>query len=121
LTSRVVWSRILLGIGLAMMLVGAIDPLEGSFIILPGVGVAAIGALAQKSRLVKLLCWAFAFVAFGVAAMVIFSAWGGLGGKSGHSMWWAVFILPYPVGWIMGLLAAARTLIESCRTRAAQV
>jgi hypothetical protein len=28
---------------------------------------------------------------------------GGIGGKSGHSMWWGVLILPYLIGWSMGI------------------
>jgi hypothetical protein len=28
---------------------------------------------------------------------------GGIGGKSGHSIWWGVLILPYLVGWSMGI------------------
>jgi hypothetical protein len=28
-------------------------------------------------------------------------------------MWWALTILPYPVGWVMGLVGAIRRLIES--------
>src|SRR5690348_1161522 len=121
MNARLVACRILLVIGLVAMVVGAIDPLEGSFIILAGVGAAAFGAFIQGSRHTRLLYWAVSLVTFGVAAMVAFSGWGGLGGNSGHSMWWAVFILPYPVGWLIGLVGAVRTLIESCRIRMARV
>jgi hypothetical protein len=38
--------------------------------------------------------------------MFALSAVGGIGGKSGHSMWWGVLILHYPVGWLMALLGA---------------
>ena len=31
------------------------------------------------------------------------SALGGFGGNSGHSNWWAVLILPYLIGWLMGI------------------
>ena len=54
-------------LGLAAML--AIDPLEGSFIVLPGVARVAVGASVGKSRYVGLLCWSVVLVAFGVAAM----------------------------------------------------
>ena len=108
-------SRLLMVIGLIGMLVGAVDPLEGSFLILPSVGLVAVGAFLGKSRYLQLLGWSFALVLFGVAAMVIFTWWGGLGGKSGHSIWWAIFIVPYPVGWIAGLIGAALSLAESWR------
>jgi hypothetical protein len=102
------------------MLVGAIDPLEGSFIILPGVGLVAVGALVGQSRHGTLLWWSLGLVAFGVAAMVVFTWWGGLGGNSGHSAWWAVIIVPYPVGWLMGLVGGTRSLIESWNKRTLQ-
>jgi hypothetical protein len=111
------WSRLLIIVGLAGMLGGAIDPLEGSFIILPCVGLAALGAVIGKSRQRMLLCFSFVLVALGVAAMVVLSWLGGIGGNSGNSMWWGVFILPYPVGWFMGLIGAALALIVSWKRR----
>jgi hypothetical protein len=95
------------------MLIGAIDPLEGSLIILPGTGIVALGAFLGKSRHRTLIYRAFILVAVGVGAMVVISMFGGLGGKTGHSMWWGLFILPYPAGWIMGLAGAILRLIES--------
>jgi len=49
------WSRILVIVGLVAMLIGAIDPLEGSLVILPGTGMVALGALLGNSRHRKLL------------------------------------------------------------------
>ena len=109
---RTLWSLILVVVGLLVMLVGAIDPLEGSFVILPGSGLVAFGALLGKSRYRILLCWAFVLIAAGVGAMVVFTAMGGIGGNSGRSLGWGLFILPYPVGWIMGLVGAILRLIE---------
>ena len=37
------WSRILIPVGGLAMLVGAIDPMEGSLLILPGSGLVALG------------------------------------------------------------------------------
>ncbi|MCX5634558.1 MAG: hypothetical protein NTW55_01765 [Planctomycetota bacterium] len=105
-------SFILVIVGLLAMLVGAIDPLEGSFIILPGSGIATLGAFLGKSRHRILLYWAFVLIAAGVGAMVVLSVLGGIGGSSGRSMWWALFILPYPVGWFMGLVGIILRLIE---------
>jgi hypothetical protein len=99
------------------MLLGAIDPLEGSFVILPSVGVVAIGAWLGESRHRKLLTWSLGLVALGVAAMVVLSWLGGIGGTSGRSMWWGILILPYPVGWLIGLIGAALALIESWKYR----
>jgi hypothetical protein len=105
-------SRILLIVGLAAMVIGAIDPLEGSVVILAGTGLAWFGARRARSRHLALLLWSFILVAVGVAAMFALSAIGGFGGSSGRSNWWALVLLPYPVGWIMGLVGASRSLRE---------
>jgi len=106
------WSRILVIMGLVGMVIGALDPLEGSFIILPGTGLVALGALFGKSRHRVLLYWSFILVAVGVGALWGLSALGGLGGDSGRSNWWALVLLPYPVGWIVGLIGAILRLRE---------
>jgi hypothetical protein len=113
MVARTFWSHILVAGGLLTMLVGAIDPLEGAFVILPGSGVVALGAMLGRSRYRTLLSWAFVLIAVGIGAMVLFTALGGIGGRSGRSMWWGLFILPYPVGWIMGLVGAILRLNES--------
>lgn len=100
--------------GLVAMLIGVMDPLEGSFIILPGSGLLALGAFIGKSRYRALLCGAFILVAFGVGAMVVTSMLGGIGGNTRHSMWWSLVLLPYPAGWIAGLVGGILRLIESC-------
>jgi uncharacterized membrane protein len=51
-------------------------------------------------------------MAVGVGAMVALSVAGGIGGKSGHSMWWGVLILPYPVGWLMALVGGVIALVR---------
>ena len=40
------------------------------------------------------------------------SALGGVGGTSGRSIWWILLCLPYPIGWVLGLVGAARKLRE---------
>jgi hypothetical protein len=106
------WSRILVIMGLIAMVIGAIDPLEGSLVILPGTGLVALGALLGSSRHRILLYWSFFLVAVGVGALWGLSALGGFGGNSGRSNWWGLVLLPYPVGWVMGLVGAIRRLRE---------
>ena len=114
MNSRMLWSRILKVVGGIAMLVGTLDPLEGSLLILPGSGMVALGIyLGGKGRRTVLYwTWAFILIAVGVAALFGLSAIGGIGGKSGHSMWWGVLILPYPVGWLMALAGGAAGLVR---------
>ena len=112
------WPRILLIAGFVCMLVGAVDPLEGSLLILPGAGMVGLGAFLGTSRYHKLLCWAVVLVAAGVGALWVLSAFGGIRlheGDTGHSMAWGVFLLPYPAGWILGVIGAVLALAESFR------
>jgi hypothetical protein len=51
-----------------------------------------------------------ALIAVGVAALFGLSAIGGFGGPSGRSMWWGLLLLPYPIGWVIGLLGAVQCL-----------
>lgn len=113
MNERKKWSRILVIVGLLAMVTGAIDPLEGSLVILPGTALVTLGAWLGNSRHRRLLVWALALVALGVGAMWGLSACGGVGGSSGHAWWWVLVLLPYPAGWILGLVGAWRRLREA--------
>lgn len=87
------------------MLAGAIDPLEGSILILAGSGLTALGTLLGKEerRIVIYRISVFVLIAFGVGAMWGLSIAGGIGGSTGNSNWWGILLLPYLIGWYMGL------------------
>jgi len=87
------------------MLVGAIDPIEGSLLILPGSGLVALGTFLEQGerRLITYRVWVFVLIAIGVGASWGLTMAGGIGGSNGVSPWWAVLILPYPIGWSMGI------------------
>ena len=99
-------------VGLAAMLIGSLDPLEGSVLIAPGLGLAALAAFLGRTKRRKLVYASAAMVAVGVAAMFVLSAYGGVGGRHGQPWWWAVTMLPYPVGWISGWVGAILTTVE---------
>lgn len=88
------------------MLVGTLDPLEGSVVILIGSGLVALGTFLGNTnhRLRVYWIWVFLLISFGVGVMFGVSAIGGFGGTTGRSMWWAILVLPYPVGWVMGVI-----------------
>ena len=111
--ARRLWSNILVIVGFVGILIGAIDPLEGSLVILPAIGLVAVGMFLAASRYRVLLYWACFLAAFGVAALFIISAFGGMGGRSGHSMWWGLFILPYPVAWVMAITGSILRFVET--------
>ena len=104
------WSRVLMVAGVAGMLIGAIDPLEGSIIILPGSALVALGAFLGKSRYRIVCYWSLILVAVGVVELWVLSGFGGIGGSRERSVWWGLVVLPYPVGWILGL---AGVILES--------
>jgi hypothetical protein len=91
--------------GFIAMLVGAVDPLEGSVLIAVGSGLVALGAFLahDERRLVVYRASVFVLIAAGVAAMWGLTAAGGFGGASGRSMWWGVLLLPYLAGWVMAV------------------
>ena len=102
------------------MLLGTLDPLEGSVLILVGSGLVATGMhLGGKDRrAVVYWVWASILIAIGVGALFGLSAVGGIGGKSGHSMWWGILLLPYPVGWLMALAGGVTGLVRFLRPKA---
>ncbi|MCL4789520.1 MAG: hypothetical protein KJ070_22470 [Verrucomicrobia bacterium] len=111
---RTLWARILVTLGGIAMLLGTVDPLEGSLLILPGSGLVALGMWLGKRerRTLVYWMWVFILIAVGVGAMFVPSAFGGIGGRSGHSMWWGIFILPYPAGWLMALVGGIAGLVR---------
>jgi hypothetical protein len=114
MNSRMLWSRILRGVGGIAMAVGTLDPMEGSLLILPGSALVALGMFVggKDRRTLRYWFWAFVLVAVGVGALFGLSAVGGIGGRSGHSMWWGLLILPYPAGLLMALAGGVAGLVR---------
>ena len=104
-------SRWLVIVGLVLMVTGVLDPLEGSVVILVGSGLAALGAFQTGTRY-RLPVAAMVLIATGVAALFGMSALGGVGGNTGRSIWWLLLCLPYPIGWVLGLVGATKKLRE---------
>ena len=119
MNASTLWSRILKVVGCVAMLLGTLDPLEGSVLILPGSGLLALGMYLSGSDHRTVLYWTLAFIliAVGVGAMFALSAVGGIGGKSGHSMWWGVLVLPYPAGWLMAVAGGVAGLVRFFKNR----
>jgi hypothetical protein len=101
-------ARPLSWIAVALLLAGALDPMEGSVVIASGAVLAAWLAVGVASRQRRLLLWGAGLTVAGVAALWVLSALGGIGGTTGRSMWWVITCLPYPVGWVLCLLGGFR-------------
>ena len=100
-------SRTLVMIGLVLMLVGGLDPLEGSLAILVGSGLAALGAYLGHSPRRAVLAAAMVLVALGIAGMIVLSLLGGIGGRSELSPWWGILLVPYVAGLILDVAGIA--------------
>ncbi|HEX5131826.1 MAG TPA: hypothetical protein VFX92_04990 [Candidatus Krumholzibacteria bacterium] len=109
------WARIFILAGLVIMILGALDPLEGSLLVAPGVALAALGAFLGKTRHRLELYRAFVLVVLGVGALWGLSVAGGFGGDTGRSLWWGLLILPYPLGWVLGMIGAVRGIMDFFR------
>jgi hypothetical protein len=106
------WSRPILWLGTAAVVLGALDPLEGSLVIAAGAVALIVAAHLGRLRARQWLHWGGALTALGVAALWAMSAVGGLGPSTGRSYWWALVLVPYPVGWLLSLSGAIRSLHE---------
>ena len=121
MNSQMLWSRILKVVGGIAMLLGTLDPLEGSLLILPGSGMVAVAMYlgGKDRRTVLYWAWVFGLIAVGVGALFGLSVAGGIGGKGGHSVWWGVLLLPYLAGWLMELAGGVAGLVRFCKGRQA--
>ena len=113
------WSRICFWLGLIAFLGGALDPLEGVCVILAGSVLLLASARLPHGGLRHPRRWALVsiLIATGTAAMLVLSAAGGIGGNTGRSWAWGILILPYPVGWLLGLGTLAAHALARPRRR----
>ncbi len=94
------WLQVINIIGVIALIIGAIDPLEGSIAIVFGSALVAFSRYLERSDYYKLFIISFIAIAIGVSFMFYFSSLGGFGGNSNLSSWWGLLILPYPLGWL---------------------
>lgn len=99
-------------VGIAALLVGALDPMEGSVVITTGAALLAWHAYLMTNRAKVLYLMAAAMVAFGVISLWGLSAIGGFGGTSGVSVWWGLLIIPYPSGWLLMMVLLVSNLLN---------
>ncbi len=101
---KVNWMRVLYIAGVAGLIIGAIDPLEGSVVIAAGSILLALSTYLTRDRHWKFFLGFCLAVIFGIAFMFYLSSLGGFGGTSTLSWWWGTLILPYPLGWLASIV-----------------
>jgi hypothetical protein len=98
------WTRIVWIIGIVALIIGSIDPLEGSVVIAAGSGLMALSAFFKDDRHWKIFLATFIMIAIGVVLLFGISSIGGFGGTSSLSWWWGLLIVPYPIGWLVNIV-----------------
>lgn len=107
------WTRIIYIIGVVALLIGAIDPLEGSVLIIAGSALLALSAYITSDRHSKIFTASLIMIVIGVSFMFYFSSLGGFGGTSTLSWWWGLLILPFPIGWLIIIAVLIRRAIKN--------
>jgi multisubunit Na+/H+ antiporter MnhB subunit len=98
------WTRLIYIFGIVALIIGAIDPLEGSVIISIGCILIGLSTYITQDRHWKIFMASLVMILFGVFFLFYFSSLGGFGGTSTLSWWWGTLILPYPFGWLMAII-----------------
>ena len=113
------WTRIIYIVGVIALIIGAIDPLEGSVVIIAGSALLALSAYATSDRHTKIFTTSLIMIVIGVAFLFYFSSLGGFGGTSILSWWWGLLILPFPIGWLSIIIVLIRRVIENKKLKKA--
>lgn len=103
--TKINWARLANLFGIAAMIIGVLDPLEGSVLIVAGSVLLTIAAYMRNDPYRKIFITACLMIITGVTFLFYLSSLGGIGGDSGRSMWWGALIFPYPAGWLLGIIA----------------
>jgi hypothetical protein len=112
------WPRLIFLFGVIALLAGVIDPLEGSIAIAAGSGLITLSVYMTHDKHRENFLFSFILIIFGVFFLFFFSSLGGFGDGAVLSWWWALLILPYPLGWLLAIvLVVAQILRKPARQR----
>jgi hypothetical protein len=101
---KIKWTRVIYIIGVIALIIGAIDPLEGSLVISAGSALVALSTYLSHDRHWKVFILSLLMILIGVVFLFYLSSLGGFGGKSMLSWWWGILIIPYPLGWLLTII-----------------
>lgn len=108
--------RLMYILGVIAFIIGALDPLEGSVLIFAGSVFIALSTYLQKDKHWKLFLTIAILISFGVFFLFYLSSLGGFGGTSELSWWWGLLIIPYPIGWLFGIVLLITRAIKNKKT-----
>ena len=117
--NKVKWTSIIYIIGVIALIIGVVDPLEGSVVIMFGSALLALSAYVTNDRHSKIFTVSLIMIVVGVAFLFYFSSLGGFGGTSTLSWWWGLLILPFPIGWLSIIIVLIRRVIENKKLKKA--
>ena len=98
------WTGVIYIIGVIALIIGILDPLEGSIVITVGSILVALSTYLTRDRYWKTFLISSIMIVFGVSFLFYLSSLGGFGGNSKLSWWWGILILPYPFGWLIAII-----------------
>ncbi len=98
------WIRIIFIIGVIALIIGALDPLEGSVVIGAGSLLIAASTWLKHDPHRYIFLVTFIMIVIGVFFLFYLSSLGGFGGNSGLSWWYGILVIPYPVGWLISIV-----------------
>jgi hypothetical protein len=101
---KINWTRIIYIMGVVALIIGTLDPLEGSVLILAGSVLLALSTYLTHDRHLKIFMLSAIMIVFGVVFLFYLSSKGGFGGNSKLSWWWGILIVPYPLGWLLSIV-----------------
>ncbi len=94
-------NRFIYIIGIIALVIGAVDPLEGSVLIAIGSIIVSVSAYFSKDKHRRIFIILTAMILIGVFFLFYLSSLGGFGGNSSLSWWYGILILPYPIAWLI--------------------
>ena len=112
------WKRIIYIIGVIALIIGAIDPLEGSVVLAAGCALIALSTYLTHDRHWKIFLASLIMMLIGVFFLFYLSSLGGFGGTAKLSWWWGTLILPYPIGWLMAIVLLILRAIQKRKQQA---
>jgi len=98
------WKKAAYIFGIVLFIVGTLDPLEGSVLIVFGSIIMAFITKRNNDRHRKWFMLNTLLITIGVIFLFYLSSLGGFGGTSELTWWWGLLILPYPIGWLLQVI-----------------